>query len=310
MPFKRLVVTNSSRRTFMDCPRAYYWRYERLLSPTSVGVALLIGNVVHEGLALFLHGKKMPEVLKLVRKFIASLRQELTGPDLERFEKEATIVEGMLSSWNSHRGLLAKAKVFQWDDEPAIEVPFEVELQDNIIYAGKIDLLVKLKNKLWIAEHKTAGIAVDGNYVERLYVDHQIVGYTWAAEQLLGKKLAGVLYNVLGKPGIRQRTAKNPETLAQFTKRLIDEYQTNHTRYLYSTLLERRKEAVDEWPRHIAEIAAMIRRARENDFWLQNDQQCVGFGTCCYLPLCAHGESPTTMGLFTKREEVHPELED
>lgn len=303
---KRLVITNSSRRTFAECPMQYYWKYERLLSPTSVGTALLIGSIIHEGLALLLHNEKLPKVMKAVRKFVAKLRKTLTGPDLEKFEKDSTIVEGMLTAWNGHRGLMSKAKVFEWDGELAIEVPFEVELPDNIIFSGKLDVLDKWKKGIWLGEHKTAG-AVDGNYIERLYVDHQIVGYMWAVEQLLGKKLAGVLYNVLGKPQIRQRTKKQPETLAQFTTRLTNEYNTKPTQYLYSTALERRAEAVDNWPNVLAWYAKQIREARSTGVWQQFDHDCVGFGNCPFLPLCAHGESK--LGLYHKREDLHPELE-
>lgn len=306
---KRLVITNSSRRVFFECPRSYYYKYERLLQSTSIGTALLIGNVIHEGLALLLHGEPMKVVLKKVRKFIGKLRRTLIGQDLEKFEKDATIVEGMLIAWDSHRGLLAKAKVFKWDGEPAIEVPFEVELPDNIMFSGKLDTLCRFKRQLWLGEHKTAGPStVDGGYVERLYVDHQIVGYTWAAEQLLGKKLGGVLYNVLGKPGIRQRTKKSPETLAQFTTRLTKEYKSKPTQYLYSTALERRGEDVDNWPNVVAATAKLIREARETGVWLQHDHQCVKFGQCAFLPLCAHGDSK--MNLYTKRDELHPELDN
>jgi len=307
MPSDKLVVTNSSRATYRECPMKYYWRYVRMLSspPTAT---LAVGNVVHEGLAMLLQKEKLATLLKKMRAFIKEKRAELIGPELDKFEKDATILEGMILAWDKHRGLMGKAKVYQWDGEPAVEVPFELELP-TCVYAGKMDSVHVMKKRIWLGEHKTAQMVGTG-YVDRLTVDCQVVGYEWALDKLLGKKCAGCIYNVLGKPGIRQRTKKNPETPAQFTTRLMNEFKTNATQYLYSTALERREEDIERWPMVLAEFVKEVEHCKEIDYWPVNDRECVGFGTCPYLPLCSRGESKLTLGLFTKRDVMHPELEE
>jgi len=269
--------------------------------------AMAIGSTIHEGLAMLLQKEKLGTILKKLREYTQQQRAELLGSELEKFEKDVTIVEGMLLSWDRNRGLMGKATVHQWDGEPAVEVPFELELP-TCIYMGKMDSVHVMNKRIWLGEHKTAG-SIGTGYVDRLGVDCQVIGYQWALDKLLGKKCAGCIYNVLGKPSIRQRTKKQPETLAQFTTRLMKEFQVSGTKYLYSIALERREEDIERWPKVLAELVKEIDHCTRTGYWPVNDRACVGFGACPYLPLCSRGESKLTLGLFTVRDAMHPELE-
>lgn len=75
----------------------------------------------------------------------------------------------------------------------------------GVNYVGRIDGIVKdITGGLWLLEHKTAA-AVD---TTKLPLDEQVGSYIWAAQQIYGVQLEGVIYNIL-----RKRVPRQPEVL-------------------------------------------------------------------------------------------------
>lgn len=301
-----LVITNTSRAKFLTCQQLYFWIYEMRLTPEITSTALAIGSLVHQGLAMILNGDSEKKIRGTVREFVKYARETVRGIDAQQFEKDTTVVEGMIFGFLKNKGLLRNVEVYKWDKEAAVEVPFEIDLGGDVAFAGVLDALVKDKDGNWLVEHKTAGV-IGPAYIERLYVDWQTVGYTWAVEQL-ECKVKGTIYNVLGKPAIRPTAKDGGE--AGFLRRLEQEFKTNRTKYFYSTKLYKRTDDVQRYPEIVRDMAAQIRHCRKSGIWQQNDRQCVNFGTCPFLRLCSDGANASTLNNFFVRQHVHREVEE
>lgn len=301
-----LILTNSSSTAFLSCNRLFKLKYEDKLSYKRVPTALIVGTIVHEGLARLLMGETVAEVMPAIFKAIAEARKSnLEDPD--DFESDATIIEGMLKGWDKRRGELDHAKVWEHDGKKWAEQVFEVMLDDETLITGKIDGVVTTAEGVWIVEHKTAS-RVDADYINRLMVDAQVSMYYWAVYRMTGVKPKGIIYNVIQKPGIRQ---KKTETPAQFQTRLLAEL-LNDPKYFFSTKLFRDDAQLAEFEADLKHIVKDVRLKRADDRWVKNPSQCAMIGrTCAMLPLCAHaGKAPPEIkALYEVREALHPELQ-
>jgi PD-(D/E)XK nuclease superfamily protein len=89
------------------------------------------------------------------------------------------------------------------------EVTFKVPIPDtDNFFRGTIDgIAVHVPSQqVWIVEHKTIG-----DYppkLEDLQVNYQMIGYSWAARELLGYPVAGVIYD-----GISKKIPRKPDLL-------------------------------------------------------------------------------------------------
>jgi hypothetical protein len=73
-----------------------------------------------------------------------------------------------------------------------------VEYAPRFIFWGRIDAVVQANhdNAIYVLDHKTTARLTPWK-VESFRMDSQMSGYTWAAEQSLGQKLAGIFVNAI-----------------------------------------------------------------------------------------------------------------
>lgn len=70
---------------------------------------------------------------------------------------------------------------------------------EPVVYQGRIDMLVQDdKGRYWLDDHKTAG-QMREDVVTHLEMDEQVKSYGWAFQQMLGIRIAGLIYNELYK---------------------------------------------------------------------------------------------------------------
>ena len=91
--------------------------------------------------------------------------------------------------------------------------------------AGKVDGIVKIDGEYWLLEHKTASV-IDSGYLERLWMDTQIILYSHYIEKTMGIKITGVLYNILAKARLKQSTGETEEEFQARRAELIAKSKT------------------------------------------------------------------------------------
>lgn len=73
--------------------------------------------------------------------------------------------------------------------------PFETFIDElPIVFTGKIDRIPHYQGQLVIMDHKTTSMG-GPTFFDEFYVSLQFKGYKWAAEQLIGERIAGVVIN-------------------------------------------------------------------------------------------------------------------
>lgn len=201
----------------------------------------------------------------------------------------------------------------------AVEEEFQTKIRNpetnaesrSFTLAGKVDGLVRQDGALWLLEHKTAS-GIDGAYIEKLWMDFQTTLYAHAVESVRGEPVAGVIYNVIAKAGLRpyeagkKRTAD--ETEEEFAVRLAEWYTDPEAFHREELLISRGRFAVLD--AELWELTQALLDARRRDVWYQNPSQCFQFNhACSYWPICRSCDNPLAAENDYRHAAPHSELE-
>lgn len=217
------LITSSRLRVFRRCRREHHLRY--VLGRTSAASkAQDFGSLVHLGLEAWWDWHARPH-----------------APDVRDFEiRTEDPVNALIEATKAMRAAaegvdpydLARAEAMligydcRWGAEQyevlAVEAEFRAALpalpfEEPQRLGGKLDALVRdSQGRVLIVEHKTSSedISTGSAYWARLRLDGQVSLYYLGAEAL-GYEVAGVLYDVLGKP--KQEPGKAVEVV-RYTK--------------------------------------------------------------------------------------------
>ena len=294
---EKVILTNSAINAFKSCGRRYFWRYVREIEALVRPEALLLGTAIHGFLES--HYCQLPydspnnlapksqAILKGVREYYPILYLD----DIDLFEPVALekVISGEILNPETGR--------------PAREYA----------YGGKVDGLVILKRDiegfkagdLLLLEHKTTS-KVDEAYFERLQLDSQLLLYSLYLSRELGASIAGVLFNVILKPSLRQ---KKNESEAEYHQRLrleMDWPQQYHRRYLRFPEMR-----LQEIQKELWDAKNIIAKARLENVFTMNSSACFDFHRRCdYWALCSSQDPEQIIqesGLF-QRQAAHCEL--
>lgn len=182
----------------------------------------------------------------------------------------------------------------------------------------------------FVVEHKTSSekISPGSPYWQRLLIDAQIDFYLPGAESL-GKQCDGVLYDVLGKLGLRPKLA-TPVDKRQYTKKTGELYKNQRDTdespdefekrclaklaedpdrfYQRATIVrllgEKSEAALDVW-----QTAGAIRDSKRLKIFPRNPDSCVQWGRACeFFGVCTGTQSIEDPILFREQEHEHTEL--
>jgi PD-(D/E)XK nuclease superfamily len=181
----------------------------------------------------------------------------------------------------------------------------------------------------FVVEHKTSGesIVPGSAYWRRLTIDPQIDMYVEGCESL-GKKVHGVLYDVLGKPALKPlkatpiekreyrkdgklyaRCRERDETPDEFERRCLDKIKEDPNRfYVRGTIVrlesERAESKADVW-----QTCTAIRDAKRLKVFPRNPDSCMQWNRVCdYFEVCTNTQSIDDPVKFKVHEHEHTEL--
>ena len=308
---KKLRLSHSSMKTWMECRRMYYFQYLAKLVGKRMSVPLFVGIHFHEGLEAFYKGEDPEEFIPArIKKMEEEVKKAsfLTPEEEETLMIQSAVMEGMLYAYC--RRYAKDRKKWKIID---VESWFELEVDDETELVGKIDMLVKIGKEYWLVEHKTAS-RLDKGYIDRLPVDTQITAYAIGAKSRFNKPIAGIIYNVVKKPSIRQR--KNEEK-HEYANRIVQDYMDRPEFYFFREQLYRDVKQEDEYKDEVRAIGddihdAMDTITKKNNGkeiptqFYRNTAACTRFWTCTFLPICTRGWNKSTKLMYGKREEHKP----
>ena len=200
----------SDVRTFKDCRRKYLFAS---LMPGCMGkepkvpyAPFFTGRAIHWTLEMFyeyggehhpsdiFHGWLKDELEKI---------QEMTGSlwpaEREKIEEQVDLITGMMDHyvvWQKHAHGINDDHNLEWI---ATELEFKIPVEPPFTLAGRFDGVVRRRtdDTIWLFETKTTRSIKE---LQRgLVFDEQAGLYSWAAQELLGKPVTGIIYNLLRK---------------------------------------------------------------------------------------------------------------
>lgn len=285
------TITNSQSKAFLDCTKAYDYKFGQLLTPRRMGLPLKRGAWLHELLEAHYNGygwkKRNKELAKEFNKMFEEER--------EYYGDLPTICANIM-----------KAYCYWWKDEDAdweiveVERKFEVELPSGHTFLFKIDALIEDDYGIWLLEHKSHKNIPGDN---QRFIDIQSTRYVWGLRQL-GYDVQGVIWNYLRtkeptKPPQLKRggisMAKKYDTELFTFVQALKEYGLNprdfrdrilslknHSTYFRRERVPRPEHMMVQMVKEIDEVASQIERGY--DIIRNIRTSCVR--NCDYLELC------------------------
>ena len=298
-------LTNSARSTFLNCRKKFEWAYLRRLAPRKQSIPFLVGGAVHNGLErMYKTGKfSYEDEYAIADKLCGEAAMNAVDPkESDDIQQQLAMIIGILSGYNK---LYLKADLSKWSVLEA-EASFEYLLPNGWRKQGKRDMMVKRKadGKVGLVEHKTAG-RVDANYVSKLPLDNQIIGYANAVKKETGKLPDFVVYNIMKKTQLRK---KQTETFEQYAKRIEEDYVLNPSNYFYRETLTVTAKSAKNFDDELNLFVGEMERAIKENYFYKNTQQCTAMGVCPFMSLCIEGPNRANLSKFRERENLHEEL--
>jgi len=293
------IVTNSMRCTFLDCPYRFFLEYVCRYSPIIEADYFKWGRCVHAGMSCRDHEQPIEKAITEIREETMERCPPLV--EIEEIDEMCTLLPTVLD-----------AHLLKWhEDDENYEIlggesyggKFSLPLPSGWLFKGKIDKLVRDirsgKNLTW--ERKTAA-TIDDDYWEDVLLDSQPKGYLLAAQRCFGIQTRDVLYELFGKPQIRQ---KKWQTREMFIKELGEEYLLKQDKYLHRRRMPFEQADIDAYYWEIDQVAQMLQWHLEEGIWPKHHPK-NRIGGCAYKPICLRDD--TSKFYVRPPEKLNPEL--
>ena len=319
------LLTNSIRRKFGACPRAYQHAYVMLRRPAKDHEALAFGTLVHKALESWWLGSK--EHRRLAALETLDMEREAGKCDPYQHATARALMDAYDRMYE-HQEL----------ETVAVEAGFTAPLMNpetngvskTWALSGKIDAIARetATGRLVIVEHKTTSADLDptSDYWPKLAIDGQVSGYYLGAYSL-GHDVQDCVYDVIRKPTIKPRKA-TPAESRKYTKAgalYAGQYETDETpeewevrlaqdiadrpdRYFARKRVVRTESDMEDYLFDMWAVGRNIADAEKLGRYPRNPDSCSGFGTCEYFPVCSGMASIDDPVLYKTIETPNPEL--
>ncbi len=315
------LLTNSMRRKFGFCPRAFEFAYVQMKRPVKKSEALDFGSLMHRLLEQWWLAPK-DERLNFVRD---ALSQEEPSRDIYRFETAFQLMVGYDKKWKDQEYKTISTETFF--TAPLLN-PETMASSRTWEIAGKMDAIAEKNGNVILVEHKTTSedIEITSNYWPKLMLDGQISQYYLGAKAL-GYEVTECLYDVIRKPSMRPYSAtpeesrkykKNgtlyetqhafDESVEDWGKRLAEDIEKRPERYFARKPIPRAQNDLEDYLFDMWDVGRSIADAERLKRFPRNPNSCIGFGTCEYFGVCTGTQSIDDEEIFETLDTPNPEL--
>jgi hypothetical protein len=195
---------------FRNCRERFRIATVEGLRPSERKEAMEFGTIFHKALEYTAQGKTTSQVITQLLKFYQSSSME------PMLVKQACILVPHYNRYyaNEKHQYVAQEEVF--------DIPYKSTTTGKIIrLRGRRDEMFKRKGALWLQENKTKTNIDENKILATLPFDLQTMLYVYSMTQdYKGQKIGGVLYNVIRRPGQKQRQNESDN---EFLQRINDE---------------------------------------------------------------------------------------
>lgn len=255
----------------MTCKRKYQLSILQGLRPKTTSVHLFFGGLYATALEHFYkhraEGKTLDEALHLVVKeaLIASWNPETNSayefPDSAktRFSLIRSIVWYVEEFGDESESVITTHHLA--NGQPAVELSFSFELDDDLLLCGHLDRVVDYGGSLFVMDQKTTGKTLGPYFFSDFDLSNQMTLYTIAGQIILQSPIRGVIIDGA------QIAVGFTRFLRGFTYRTPDQ--------------------LSEWLRSTKQLISEVHHCAEEDFYPMNTTACGNYGGCPFKSLCS-----------------------
>lgn len=271
----------TSMSTFQSCPKKYYWRMIRHLTPVTVAPALEFGKAIHLALEIYYIFKNMGYTVEsamdnAIRAFY-EVYEDREGEDRRTLANGEKLLRGYAEVYANE-----PFKVVGTEVGFAVPIDYKNSEGENksFILVGRIDALVNWNGPLYVLETKSTAQLGYG-YFNQFEMNQQMDGYLWGAMLSTGEKVQGVIINTL-------EVWKDVKRVSEKTKKLEDHYARDpQTRSDFE---------LEEYKNDMGMQVENILDAEKRNRFPRNKQNCYTYNSRCpYWNLCKYGEDAKTI---------------
>lgn len=360
------ILTTSAVKTFRTCAALYDFQYVQLYRPAHTPDTMAFGTLGHKGLeAWWLAAQATPHVkceacdpdrmFAVIDEVCSTcngtgntapalwLRAALDAVDSEKepFHRAAAraVMIGYHCRWSD----------MMWDGEKITVIAVEKEFDGPLLNpktdspsktwrrGGKLDVFVRVgETRVFVIEHKTSSedFGPGSDYRRRLRLDSQVSNYIVGARLLGFPEIQGVIYDVIGKTGLKRKsatprdkqkwtkpTAKAPvsklyagqrefdETAEEYESRVMASISEEPDVYFDRLEVVRLEREEDSAARDTWQYGEQIRDARRLKRFPRNVGACQMYGRLCdFIGVCEGTSSLSDQTRFVKKSQAHEEL--
>lgn len=271
LPMKeRLAFDTSITQTSQRCPRKAQYQYFYNRSGAGRNVPIAFGLAYHKFREV-LERQYLDICMKQgmeLNKVSGAIYKIALGEGMEGYEdpplehKKAYLTRGRLQ-------LSCEQAFMNWTSEKRkgiftvleAEQAFQLELPDGTLFGGRFDQVLEWNGKLWVKDFKTTG-RMGKDYPRQFDPNDQITAYTWAASKLSGRRVGGVIIEVV--------------------------YNTKSVGPTHFPFVSARTDAhIEEWLRDVQMETKLLRSYYEDNYFPKRTTGCGDFGGCYFRECCA-----------------------
>ena len=331
------LLTNSRLKAFRACPRYHRLRYLDRIVPSRDADEVRFGTLWHHAQEAWWLARAGAATLSGAQAHDVALASAIEALGKHAGESDAFEL--------AEARALMLAYAIRWADQPYDVLLVESEFRAPLVnpatgaasrtwqLAGKLDVLVRDRRdgRPYLVEHKTTSQdASEGStYWRRLRMDGQISQY-YVGAATLGFEVAGCIYDVVRRPGLRPLKATPPEKRKltkdgrlYATQRDRDEDASDYFLRVTEAIADSAGASFvrgvvvrleDEVREHLADTWALGRLMREAEIagcHVRNVDACERYRRLCeYLPICEGSASADDPSLYRIGSTAHPELKE
>lgn len=306
-------ITQSLLGTFLQCKQKARLSIEGWSSKyASMGLTYgTIGHAVLEAVYNDIQSRKLKsiptqqQVIAYVNKIEDIWNKENPRADkkaLEYLELSCLLAENTLPLYFEY--WIKDLKEIKWVSlEHEFKLPYTTKSGLKTILRGKMDGVFANPKKIWLFESKFKSRIDEGDLMDTLSFDFQVLFYLRALKYIHKIQPAGFLYNIVRRIGLKQGIK---ESITQFADRCIKDIKERPEFYFI-----RREVSIgaDEMEAFEVELDALITDfilwSQGKGFHYKNTNSCIDkYGRCTFLNIC----SGIGFQAYTKRETMFREL--
>lgn len=248
-------VSQSLLQKFINCRDRYHKHTVLGLKSTDRKEAMEYGTIFHK---LIEEGARMGNTytrLKMVQIMNEYMKTYYPSADSALLCKIGLEQYHKYKEWEANKPkykYIAQEPVFKepivlpaTSFNPCPEISINIP-RTEIFIRGRIDEVIEQDGQLWLQENKTKS-RIDISLLQDTIPENiQVMFYAVAASIKYGRPVKGIIYNVIRKPGQRQR---QKEADADFVSRIGQEINDNPSYYFYRLAYSFPPGAVEKWKR-------------------------------------------------------------